>query len=285
MNKARRFVFLLLTVLAFLIFTGCQTTSLLLKEKYTDPLVLDETTLCPEHVIWSDIEVNGKADHSFQKTSFKITKEKIEWKCVKIDLDTPGLELTALPLADTKGSHFYLKDFSRKTGAIVAVNTVPFDMVLYLPVGIVKIAGQEICPANEAYAALTFTENPLRAKIINHQNEEELSQCSYAFGGFFTILEDGYIYGFEKYKRSRTAAGISDDGRFLYLFATRGIGSATGRNGLNFEECAIILRKLGCSDAMEFDGGHSSGLTVNGRNELKPIFQRKIPAAFGIKYN
>ena len=40
---------------------------------------------------------------------------------------------------------------------------------------------------------------------------------------------------------------------------------------------------MGCKTAMEFDGGHSSGLTLQNKNLIKPSLQRMIPAAFGLK--
>ena len=97
------------------------------------------------------------------------------------------------------------------------------------------------------------------------------------------ILDDQTIFPFEKFKRSRTSVGLSSDGRYLYLMATCGINCPTGRNGLNYEECALILQKMGCKTAMEFDGGHSSGLTLQNKNLIKPSLQRMIPAAFGLK--
>jgi exopolysaccharide biosynthesis protein len=120
---------------------------------------------------------------------------------------------------------------------------------------------------------------------MKNQTEEEVSKCEFAFGGFYEILNHKTIYQFEKYKRSRTAVGISHNGRFLYCFATAGIACPTGRNGLNFEECALILQHLGCTQAMEFDGGHSTGLVLNKKNLIRPNLQRKVPALVGFEFS
>lgn len=269
-----------------LFFVSCQTTSSLLKDKYTDPPVLPQEVLCPQDIQWQALKIDDEEDSHFLFTSYQIKSLNVEWKCLKIDLDTPGLEITASPKTEDLGQSFYLKEFSRKNKTIAAINTVPFDLEgkTYIPASIVKIENQIICPANKRYSALAFSLNPLRAKIVNEQSQEVFDDCPYAFGGFFTILENGKIYEFEKLKRSRTAVAISEEGRYLYLFACCGINCPTGRNGLNYQECALILQKLGAEKAMQFDGGHSSGLTINGKDAIKPSLQRKVPAALGIRY-
>ncbi len=275
---------LLLALVLF--FSSCKTTSFLLRDKYTDPQVLPVEVLCPQEIEWQTIEINDKIDSNFKLVSFIIKKENVEWKCLKIDLDAENLEIVAAPYSQDLGKRFFLQNYSKKHKLLAAVNTVPFDLDgrTFIPVSIVKIDNEEICPVNEDYSALAFSLNPLRARIVRNQTQEAFEDCPYAFGGFFTILQDGQIFEFEKYKRSRTAVGISEDGRYLYLFACCGINCPTGRNGLNFEECALILQKLGAEAAMEFDGGHSSGLTINGKNAIKPSLQRKVPAAFGLRY-
>lgn len=283
MNKIRFF----LCVLFLSLITSCKTTSLLLKEKYTDPLVLTAEELCPEEIVWKDIEIPGIPSDAVQITQNLVKSTKSQWKCIKIDLDTPGLEIAATPYKEDLGKRFYLKQFAQKNKTIAAINTVPFDLdgKTYIPVSVVKIDGELICPPTEFYAVLGLTkkDGKFRASIRSTQVLDQIDQFDYAFGGFFTILENDKIYEFEKFKRSRSAAGISHEGRFLYLFAGCGVNCPTGRNGFNFEECALILQKLGCDCAMEFDGGHSTGLTLNNKNAVKPSLQRKVPAAFGIK--
>lgn len=283
--------------------SSCKTTSLLLREKYTDPQVLTIQTLAPQEIIWkqhpsfSDTQAHSSLalSESLEKdvilyTEHIIKSENIKWACVKVDLDKEW-EIAVEPTAQTLGKRFYLQQFSKKYNTQVAVNTVPFsnNNNYYLPVSVVKSDGEILCPINSRYAVLALQkiENhdsfSWRANIFASQNEDDLADYDYAFGGFFQILENDTIFPFEKYKRSRTAVGISHDGRFLYFLATCGINQPTGRNGLNFEECALILQKLGCDKAMEFDGGHSSGLTINDENLIRPSLQRKVPAAFGLK--
>ena len=74
---------------------------------------------------------------------------------------------------------------------------------------------------------------------------------------------------------------IIPKGRFLYLFITVPNFSLDDRNGLDYMECSEILKYLGCDDAMQFDGGHSTGMIFNGKHVDKPTLQRKVPTAIG----
>lgn len=272
MKKLKLFCTLLIT----LMLTSCASVGIM-RETYTDPQVLPRQRLCPpdEAIVWNEIQPG------FSETDFIIEEINVKWACVRVDLETPGITFSAAPHKEQLGHRFYLKDVSK--GSTVSVNTTPFDLDgrTYIPVSVVKIDGETVCPPNSAYSALCLNKQTMRAEIMPEQNEK-IDEYDFAFGGFYTILEDGHIKEFAKFKRSRTACGTSGEGRYLYLFATCGINCPTGRNGLNYEECAVILQALGCTNAMEFDGGHSTGLTVNGKNRVRPSLQRKIPATFAI---
>lgn len=284
-NSVHFFIFL--SVFLFSLYTtGCKTLNLsapqpLLTEKYTDPQVLSCEVLVPQNIEWQEIEPG------FEMTKQIIFEHNIQWACVKINLKNPDLVINATPAKNELRQIFSHKDFAKTSDSIVAINTVPFDLdgKSYIPVSIVKINNEEIIPPVSGYCALCLKKKQnetFRAVIIDSQNQDEILNTSeYAFGGFSQILKDNQIFEFEKFKRSRTAAGTNSDGTELYLFAACGISSPTGRSGLNFEECAAILKELGCTDAMEFDGGHSTGLVVKNRNIIHPMLQRKVPALLG----
>jgi exopolysaccharide biosynthesis protein len=91
-----------------------------------------------------------------------------------------------------------------------------------------------------------------------------------AVGGFYRILEHGELAprvqnmsdsaGAKRPRHPRSAAGISSDGRFLYLLVIDGrqIKSVGGTEA----ETALILRALGAYDAINFDGGGSSAMAL-----------------------
>ncbi len=82
----------------------------------------------------------------------------------------------------------------------------------------------------------------------------------------------------------RTAIGYTSDG-FLIIMAVEGrnLGIA---EGVSLNDLAIMLKDLGCVEALNLDGGGSSCLLVNGKETIKPSDkegQRPIPAVFIIR--
>jgi hypothetical protein len=218
--------------------------------------------------------------------SGELKKQKVTWHCVRINLDTPNLKFISLPRNDTLGTKFYLKNFAKYYKTVIAINTSPFDLrgKTYIPEGVTKLNNRIITEPVFLYSALCLRKNPQgfwRAKIVPHQTEAELENWDYAYGGFFSVLENRELISFQKNRRSRTACGVNEDGSVLYLFVTTPRFYPSDRNGMNYEECAIILRELGCTNAMQFDGGHSSGLCIYTDYVEKPVFQRKVPVALG----
>ena len=110
---------------------------------------------------------------------------------------------------------------------------------------------------------------------------DNIEDFDYVFGGFFEILKDDKEVEFSYSSRnSRTAAGISSDGKTLFLLVVEGERKNLSR-GLSYGECAKILKSAGSSDALEFDGGSSSSLFIEGKNVLLYRNFRKCAAFFG----
>ena len=244
--------------------------------------------LCPENLSWQPLK-NGKNNiEGFQIIHHKLKELNVSWTCVKVDLDTQGLELVACPYPDEKGlspTLRHVKEFAKENDAIIAVNATPWKNKTYPndAVGIVKIDGVEYFPPVDYYSAITFSLNPLRAHIFDTQTQSEIDNYPYAFGGFFQVLKDGEVLPFSKTRRSRVSIGTNADGSELFFFVISTIFLPDDRNGFTFEECAIVLKQLGCTDAMHFDGGHSSCLVINKKDFQKPLLNRKIPIAIGLK--
>lgn len=277
MNKNKS---LFLFILSTFLFFSCQTTKVSPKTDFSQVDVLPLEILAEEKTNFQQIE------DGFEVISRQIDEIKVSWTCVKVDLSNPNLKIKAEPSSKNMlGKTFRLKKFAKKNKTIVAINTSPFDLgKTDWPIGITKINNNIITENSSKYCALGFyydENNNLRAEIINSQNDEDSKKFAYAFGGFFTTYEDGKIIPFQKNRRSRTACGINDDGSILYLFVTTPNFKIDDRNGLNYEECSEILKSLGCTKVMQFDGGHSSGLCIYTKLVQKPFLPRKVPAAIG----
>lgn len=73
-------------------------------------------------------------------------------------------------------------------------------------------------------------------------------------------------------RHPRTAIGVAPadgGGRSLILFVCEGRGMTEGVAGLNFEELAAVMESLGCTDALNLDGGGSSCMLVGGQETIK----------------
>jgi hypothetical protein len=69
--------------------------------------------------------------------------------------------------------------------------------------------------------------------------------------------------------RSRSAIGYNTAGIVL-MVAIQGDNQVPGYAGLNLQELAAMMKDLGCSHAMNLDGGGSTSMIVGGRQTVKP---------------
>lgn len=249
--------------------------------------LLSVASLCPSDLNWTEIQ------SGIGRTDFYIEEIKVNWTCIRVNLKTPGLNFYATPQGNQKGSSFSPKDVNQMAAelfpdakTVITINTTPFAIEggKTNPISIVKIQGGTAFPANSKYCALCFSQDDEAGfdfEILQSQSKQ-IEEYDWAIGGYYSILQAGEIIEFARYRHSRTACGLSEDGQYLYLFACTGYKDSADNSGLTFEECALILCELGCSDAMEFDGGHSTALVINGEDVIKPAMQKKIPATLSI---
>lgn len=243
-----------------------------------------ENSFFPDKIEWQTI--NSECGY------FEFSNKKIplKWHCVKIDLSSPQLKITVFPSEQNKLNRgIKISRFAKNTESFVCFNTSPFakrGAGKKTLVGIHKVEGKEFSPPQEKYSALAFkrqTDGSLKAFILENQDEKLLEDFDYAFGGFFTVLLNGTIKSFTyESKNSRTAAGITKDGKTLFILVAEGELPFKSQ-GLSYPECAEIMQKLGASDCLEMDGGSSSALFINGRNVLSYPAIWKQAAFIGFK--
>ncbi|MEU5211175.1 phosphodiester glycosidase family protein [Streptomyces sp. NPDC020742] len=112
----------------------------------------------------------------------------------------------------------------------------------------------------------------------------------WAVGGFPIVRDDGPVAGLDTVAVAvRTAAGIGDGGRVLYLMALDG-AHEEGQTGLTVRELADLMDQLGAEDAMDLDGGGSSTLVTDDgdgtgvvvRNHPSGGAERPVANAIGV---
>ncbi|MFO7769544.1 MAG: phosphodiester glycosidase family protein, partial [bacterium] len=82
----------------------------------------------------------------------------------------------------------------------------------------------------------------------------------------------------------RTAAGYTGEGDLILLVVD---GRQPSSRGVDLRELALILRDLGCVEAVNLDGGGSSTLVVNGTLVNRPVggtYQREVMSALTVHY-
>ena len=80
---------------------------------------------------------------------------------------------------------------------------------------------------------------------------------------------------------SRTGVGLSADGRTLYILLVEGERQRQSR-GLSYPQCGQIFKSMGCSDALELDGGSSSELCIMGKSVLSYKVRSRQANSFGL---
>lgn len=82
----------------------------------------------------------------------------------------------------------------------------------------------------------------------------------------------------------RTAIGSTADKKMI-LFVCEGRNMTAGVAGLTTGDVANVMKSLGCTEALNLDGGGSSCMLVNGNETIKGSDgkQRKVLTAVGLK--
>jgi exopolysaccharide biosynthesis protein len=266
MKSIKQFHFITIIFLC-VIFLSCQTSPISREGGF--PTRKSETL-----EIFSPIWENFAA--GIEYTEGIIDLPKMEFYGLKIDLQNPAVEIVVNDPGQKPSSKAGIipsiktTSFAETYDCVAAINTNPFNTssanegIPLTVVGLTISNGVLISLPNENYASLVFYKSG-RPEILWQKDLTSLDEIEHAVGGFFVILQDGQfqndVSDFRKSVRHpRSAAGISADGRFLYLLAID--GRTASSVGATEKETAHILQIFGAHDAMIFDGGGSSALAL-----------------------
>lgn len=267
--------YLIHAVFFIALLTGCVSNGTLYKENcFTKP---DEV-----EAEWT--KLNDCAD----TFDFFIEEPKAICHAVKIDLQNTKLTVNPFPEINSGPLHPVISAKALSKSNDIVINTTPFaysknSISLKSPVGILQTGNLVYSKPNDKYCAIAFYKkgNSISAKIFQSQGfipENSADENIIAIqGGFWQILKDGRQIDFINNQDSRTACGISKDGRYLYILIVEGEVKSQSE-GLSFNQCATVLEKMGSWNAMEFDGGSSTCLYINNKNVLKYPKNPILPA-------
>ena len=211
--------------------------------------------------------------------------EQLVYHIVTVPLDDPCLEIVATPVQSNIVSGQTTLKFAQENNLLLALNATPFSYsngilsATRTIVGLYVNEGKEYSAGIEKYAALCFTKDN-KAFIVNSQLDPLISDAWYAFGGFWTILENNTIIQFKEIKDARTAVGINPNGTELYILTVEKNSKSLG---LNYMDCAKILQDCGATKAIQLDGGGSTSLIIGKNKSSSVVSNRKVAISFGIK--
>ncbi|MDR2478748.1 MAG: phosphodiester glycosidase family protein [Treponema sp.] len=226
----------------------------------------------PESLVpnWQPLPDSGGALAWF---AGRISRPGFEFRVLRADLSSPALRIVAAaggPSADRAAGTFSVKvsSFVRDNGLYAGINALPFDPVSgregepRVNEGIVVAAGVMISPPHPEFDAVVFYADGSPA-IVSQPEIVTVSGIETAAGGFYQILQNGECTarasgGVKRHPRS--AAGLSADGRFLYLLVID--GRRLRSVGATEPETALVLRALGAWQGINFDGGGSSAMAL-----------------------
>jgi exopolysaccharide biosynthesis protein len=200
-----------------------------------------------------------------------VKKPKLDFWALRIDLLSPQTRI-AVKGGTVDGGRTLstrVSSFVRDNGLSAGINAVPFDISSanenspIQNIGVVISGGELIAPANQRYDALVFYKDGRTAVVSQSAIKDSIEDIENAVGGFFSVLKNGQpeerTLNLQP-RHPRSAAGISNDGRYLYLLVID--GRRSGSIGGTEEETALLLRSLGSWDGINFDGGGSSALVL-----------------------
>jgi len=184
---------------------------------------------------WTPVSVPG-----LDYFAGKVSRPRIEFHALRVDLTEPNLRVTAAPGGtDSNGKTVSVKvsSFVRDNGLLAGINALPFDTVSEtegeprINVGIVIANSIMLSPPHKSYNALVFYKDGHAA--IEAQSEiKDFDNIENAVGGFYRILEQGELVqrvldlsasvGDKHPRHPRSAAGISANGKYLYLLVIDG---------------------------------------------------------------
>ncbi len=270
----------------------------------------------PESFDWQEVrDEDGGVVSGFWRFDFENPSFPIRYHAVRLDLENSGLELVCFPdkeFAEAAGAGSVAvnesgvpqpfiyrgvttQSFAKKKDCLLAVNLSPFagksgrwDFAAHLSAvrqikGVHIDRGFMISQPIPGYAALLInrSETGFKAEIVDSQSDGALADCDFAFGGFYVVLRDGQVRrDFVRRFDSRSGAGLSADGRTLYILVVEGERLSKSL-GLSYPQCAEIFKAMGCDDALELDGGGSSDLCINGKSVMSYKVRRVQANCFG----
>ncbi|MCY9512974.1 phosphodiester glycosidase family protein [Paenibacillus apiarius] len=229
-------------------------------------------------VISTERKISASTPIKQKHQTFAVGSRRISATIVEIDLLHPNIQL-GIGIANGKtGSVDSLKHMAKVNGAKVAMNGTFFDAYtkssVKVPYGYIVNKGKMVHKSSgDKRSALIFTEDN-QVEIISGEAFPERFEEGGVYGGLQAgprLVTNGKVTvnpvkeGFKDPKiltngGARSAVGVTKDHKLILMTTS----SAT------IPQLANAMKQAGAYDAMNLDGGASSGLYYNGKYLTSP---------------
>ncbi len=187
---------------------------------------------------------------------------------LEIKLDTPGLQLRSTASGERRRS---VSSFANLVGAQLAVNADFFSYTDYSTSGLAAGNGVAWAGTADGTATATFAFGTNRVELSAKSAVVpfDASWMKGVVSGKPDLLRSGTVSAsqhgtdFCTTRHPRTALGLSQDGKTLYLVVVD--GRSTASVGATCTDLANLLKGLGAHHAVNLDGGGSSAMFVKGQ--------------------
>lgn len=222
-----------------------------------------------------------------EKKTFKVGKKSFSVQMVTISLLHPKIDLDVVLASDTIGKVEDLSSMAKRNNAAVAINGTFFDAYttgeFKSPYGYI-FSGNELLHYGDRRTVFTYDKNNLVQLIPGDEFQDRFKQGTIE-GGLQAgprLITNGKVSldvekeGFKDPKiltgaGARSALGITRDHKLILITTS----------GATIPQLAEIMKQAGAYQAMNLDGGASSGLYYNGKYITAP--GRKISNAIIIR--
>lgn len=200
---------------------------------------------------------------------------------VRVDLAAPGVSVVATPdngAAPGETDGWRTSTFLAREGVQVAVNAAPFS-----PVHLIEGQPQDVAGFHAAGGALVSEGTGKAALLIGDDGRARIGpapatadgiRCGVS--GFGAVLKGGVVGGAGEPLHPRTAAGVSRDGRWLFLLVIDGRQPGTSE-GASTRELGERLKRYGAWDGINLDGGGTTTLVVEGEGVVNTPIHGGVP--------
>ena len=190
---------------------------------------------------------------------------------VLVNLSDPGVRFTAAVAKDGIGGSESFGSFVQRLQPTAAINGTFFSKATWVPIGDIVVDGRLVHFGGMGTGLCITGDNRASFVPVQHGRHTDWSGYQTVICCGPRLLADGAVVvdpqreGFRDShvlgRGRRTAVGLTRLNRLLLLNTEK---------ACSLQELAGIMQELGCSDAVNFDGGASTAMHYRGRTITSP---------------